>query len=110
MTNREYLNTLSIEEFTDTILQKVFALEKENFDFELDIFDITDGVRFDFEKWIEAEYQNENTDMKKCFNGECVHNLENKYFCPNWRSCDNFFESYEKAKNYFERSENNEIS
>lgn len=102
MTNREWLDTLSNEEFTNIILQKVSALERENFDNELDIFDITDGTRFDFEQWLEAEYKNENNDMKKCFNGECEHNLENKDFCPCWRSCDLFFESYEKAKNYFE--------
>lgn len=56
MTNREYLNALPSDKFVDTVLAKVAELNLKNFDPELDIFDITDGVRIDFEMWLEKEY------------------------------------------------------
>lgn len=57
MTNREYLNSLSNEEFTDIVLGKAFEFNCNNFAPELDIFDITDGTRIDFEEWLEQEHK-----------------------------------------------------
>lgn len=48
MTNREYLNTLPNDKFTDLVLAKEAEFHEKNFDHELDIFDITDGTRIDF--------------------------------------------------------------
>lgn len=59
MTNREYLNTLPNDKFTDLILAKTAEFHEKNFDPELDIFDITDGTRIDFEMWLEEEYKEE---------------------------------------------------
>lgn len=60
MTNREYLNTLPNDKFTDLVLAKASELEEKNFDPELDIFDITDGTKLDFEEWLEQEHNGEN--------------------------------------------------
>lgn len=57
MTNREYLNSLSNEEFTNIVLGKAFEFNYKNFDPALDIFDITDGARIDFEMWLEEEHK-----------------------------------------------------
>lgn len=57
MTNREYLNSLPNDKFTDLVLQKQSEFHCNNFDPELDIFDITDGTRFDFENWLSEEYK-----------------------------------------------------
>lgn len=57
MTNREYLNTLPNDKFTDLVLAKMAEFEEKNFDLELDIFDITDGTRIDFEMWLAEEYK-----------------------------------------------------
>lgn len=57
MTNREYLNTLSDEEFANVVLEKASEFEKNNFNPELDIFDITDGTRIDFEEWLSEEHR-----------------------------------------------------
>lgn len=57
MTNREYLNSLSNEKFAEVILTKEAELHEKNFDPELDIFDITDGTRIDFEMWLKEEYK-----------------------------------------------------
>lgn len=57
MTNREYLNTLPNDKFTDLVLTKTAEFHEKNFDPELDIFDITDGTRIDFEMWLEEEYK-----------------------------------------------------
>lgn len=56
MTNREYLNTLPNDKFTDLVLAKQAEFHLDNFGPELDIFDITDGTRIDFEMWLEKEY------------------------------------------------------
>lgn len=56
MTNREYLNTLSDEEFASVVLAKVSELHEKNFDDELDIFDIAIGEQLDFEQWLKEEY------------------------------------------------------
>ncbi len=55
MTNREYLNNLSNDKFTDLILAKIAEFQEKNFDAELDIFDIVDGTRIDFEMWLEEK-------------------------------------------------------
>ena len=57
MTNREYLNTLSNEEFASVMLAKVSELHEKNFDDELDIFDIAVGEQFDFEQWLKEEHK-----------------------------------------------------
>lgn len=56
MTNREYLNTLSDEEFASVVLAKEAELHEKNFDHELDIFDITVGEQLDFEEWLKEEH------------------------------------------------------
>lgn len=58
-TNRDWLNTLSNEEFTNVVLAKESEFHCNNFDPELDIFDITSGTRIDFQNWLEAEYVEE---------------------------------------------------
>lgn len=55
MTNREYLNTLSNEDFAREVLAKEAELHEKNFDPELDIFDITLGEEFDFIEWLDEE-------------------------------------------------------
>lgn len=55
MTNREYLNTLSNEDFTRELLAKEAELHMENFNTELDIFDITYSEEFDFIEWLNEE-------------------------------------------------------
>ena len=57
MTNREYLNTLSNEDFAREVLAKQSELHMENFDPELDIFDITSGEEFDFIAWLHEEQE-----------------------------------------------------
>lgn len=57
MTNREYLNTLSDEEFAQLVLAKEAEFHCDNFDPELDIFDITDGTMIDFVNWLSAEHE-----------------------------------------------------
>lgn len=57
MTNREYLNTLSNEYFARVVLAKQSELHMENFDSELDIFDITLGEEFDFIEWLNEEHK-----------------------------------------------------
>ncbi|MCI8945067.1 MAG: hypothetical protein HFE33_05300 [Clostridia bacterium] len=57
MTNREYLNTLSNEDFAREVLAKQSELHMENFDPELDIFDITLGEEFDFIEWLNEEHE-----------------------------------------------------
>lgn len=57
MTNREYLNTLPNDKFTDLVLTKTAEFKEKNFDHKLDIFDITDGTRIDFEMWLEEEHK-----------------------------------------------------
>lgn len=57
MTNREYLNSLPNDKFTDLVLAKESEFHEKNFDPELDIFDITDGTRIDFEMWLAEEYK-----------------------------------------------------
>lgn len=59
MTNREYLNTLPNDKFTDLVLAKMAEFHEKNFDPELDIFDIADGTRIDFEMWLEEEHKEE---------------------------------------------------
>lgn len=59
MTNREHLNTLPNDKFADLVLAKTAEFEEKNFDPELDIFDITDGTRIDFEMWLEEEHKEE---------------------------------------------------
>lgn len=56
MTNREYLNTLPNDKFTDLVLAKEAEFHEKNFNPELDIFDITIGTKLDFEEWLEQEY------------------------------------------------------
>lgn len=56
-TNRDYINTLSNDKFVDIILQKESEFHCKNFNPKLDIFDITDGTRIDFENWLEDEYK-----------------------------------------------------
>ena len=56
MTNRDYLNTLPNDKFTNLVLAKASELEEKNFDSELDIFDITDGTILDFEQWLGEEH------------------------------------------------------
>lgn len=57
MTNRQWLNTLSNEEFTSVVLEKVSEFEENNFDPGLDIFDISCGTRIDFEEWLGEEHK-----------------------------------------------------
>lgn len=57
MTNREYLNTLSNEDFARVVLAKQSELHMENFDPELDIFDITLSEEFDFIEWLDEEHE-----------------------------------------------------
>lgn len=57
MTNREYLNILSDEEFANVVLEKVSEFEENNFDPGLEIFDITCGARIDFEQWLGEEHR-----------------------------------------------------
>lgn len=59
MTNREYLNTLSDEEFTYAVLAKEAELHEKNFDNELDIFEISVGEQLDFEQWLGEEHKEE---------------------------------------------------
>lgn len=56
MTNRDYLNTLSDEEFASVVLAKVAELHEKNFDDELDIFDIAIDEQLDFEQWLKQEH------------------------------------------------------
>ena len=63
-TNREYLNTLPNDKFADLVLAKTAEFEEKNFDPELDIFDITDGTRIDFEMWLEEEHKEEPDNEK----------------------------------------------
>ena len=56
MTNREYLNTLPNDKFTNLVLAKASELEEKNFNSELDIFDITDDTSLDFEQWLSEEH------------------------------------------------------
>ena len=57
MTNREYLNTLSDEEFASVVLAKEAELHEKNFADELDIFDIAIGTQTDFEQWLREEHE-----------------------------------------------------
>lgn len=57
MTNREYLNTLSDEEFASVVLAKEAELHEKNFDDKLDIFDIAVGEQLDFEQWLGEEHK-----------------------------------------------------
>lgn len=57
MTNREYLNTLPNDKFTNLVLAKASELEEKNLDTELDIFDINDSTSIDFENWLSEEYK-----------------------------------------------------
>ena len=55
MTNRDYLEILPNDKFTDLVLAKMAEFQEKNFDPELDIFDITDGTKIDFEIWLEQD-------------------------------------------------------
>lgn len=57
MTNRQWLNTLTDEQFAIQVLSAVSTFHKENFNDELDIFDITIGTQLDFEEWLQAEHK-----------------------------------------------------
>ncbi len=57
MTNRDYLEILPNDKFTDLVLAKMAEFQEKNFDPELDIFDITDGTKIDFEIWLEQDYK-----------------------------------------------------
>ena len=57
MTNRDYLEILPNDKFTDLVLAKMAEFKEKNFDPELDIFDITDGTKIDFEIWLEQDYK-----------------------------------------------------
>ena len=57
MTNRDYLEILLNDKFTDLVLAKMAEFQEKNFDPELDIFDITDGTKIDFEIWLEQDYK-----------------------------------------------------
>ncbi len=59
MTNREYLNTLPNDEFTDLVLAKEAEFHCNNFDPDLDIFDITDGTKMDFEHWLKEKHNDQ---------------------------------------------------
>ena len=56
MTNREYLNTLPDDKFTDIVLAKASELQENNFD-DGDIFDMTIGTKLDFEDWLGKEHE-----------------------------------------------------
>lgn len=56
LTNREYLNILPNDKFVDLVLLKQAEFHEKNFDPELNIFDITDGTRIDFEMWLEEKH------------------------------------------------------
>lgn len=74
MTNREYLNTLSDEEFASVVLAKVSELQEKNCDDELDIFDIAVGEQFDFEQWLKEEYKPDSTSDPKGADGSILLN------------------------------------
>ncbi len=57
MTNRDYLEILQNYKFTDLFLAKMAEFQEKNFDPELDIFDIADGTKIDFEIWLEQNYK-----------------------------------------------------
>ena len=57
MTNRDYLEILPNDEFTYLVVAKMAEFQEKNFDPELDIFDITDGTKIDFEIWLEQDYK-----------------------------------------------------
>lgn len=61
MTNREYLNSLSNDKFTDLIFKKhaeLYSLAWSYFDYNLRLIDrIISMIRILMEKWLEEEYQ-----------------------------------------------------
>lgn len=58
MTNREYLNTLSNEDFADCVLKKQAEFELLNCcEPNCDMLDIVVGTRLDFEAWLIEEYR-----------------------------------------------------
>lgn len=55
MTNREWLNTLSDEEFVRVVLEKESEFAMKYFCSELDALDCADFIRSDFEEWLCAK-------------------------------------------------------
>ena len=52
ITNREFLNTCTNDEFAETVLRKSAELEKKYMDSELDAFDTIDCIEADFVEWL----------------------------------------------------------
>ncbi len=57
MTNREYLKTLSNEEFARAIATKVATTQEPNFSEGLKYTEIINDIQIDFEEWLNEEHK-----------------------------------------------------
>ncbi len=57
LTNREYLNNLSNEEFARAIAIKVALSQEPNFNQELKYTEIVNDIQIYFEEWLNDEYK-----------------------------------------------------
>lgn len=57
LTNREYLNNLSNEEFARTIAIKVALSQEPNFNVELKYTEIVNDIQIELENWINEEFK-----------------------------------------------------
>ena len=85
MTNRDYLNTLPNDKFSDLVLAKSAEFHCNNLNPALYIFDITDGTKIDFEEWLGQEYVDEtkvgtSADVKKPKKSKKKNKRKRKYF------------------------------
>lgn len=93
MTNREYLNSLPNDKFTDLVLAKEAEFHEKNFNPELDIFDITIGTKLDFEEWLEQEHK-ETTNTPIPIKNATKGKKKRKYF----RKCGVCGKRYEQSE------------
>ena len=57
LTNREYLKTLSNEEFARTIATKIATTQEPNFNGELKYTEIVNDIQIELENWINEEFK-----------------------------------------------------
>ena len=56
MTNRQYLQKLSNDDFAEAVLRKAAELEGKYMNSELDAFDIIDMIEMDFVAWLSEKF------------------------------------------------------
>lgn len=59
MTIRDYLNTLSDEEFANAIHTKMLILEADLYVSDLEVGEVVDEMQIRLEKWLKQEYKAE---------------------------------------------------